>query len=109
LKANKLLFYLYIGGLIAVPIGLLLLPADFFDSGESVCLSVVLLDQECYACGMTRGVQHLLHLDFMTAASFNRLSFIVLPLLILLWFQEMRRSILRIKELSERQETKEAS
>ena len=85
------------------------MPADFFDSGESVCLSVVLLDQECYACGMTRGVQHLLHLDFMTAASFNRLSFIVLPLLILLWFQEMRRSILRIKELSERQETKEAS
>ncbi len=99
-----MLFYFYIGGLIAVPIVLLLLPADFFDSGESVCLSVVLLDQECYACGMTRGVQHLLHLDFMSAASFNRLSFIVLPLLILLWFQEMRRSILRIKELREKQD-----
>jgi phosphoglycerol transferase MdoB-like AlkP superfamily enzyme len=51
----------------------------------------------------------LLHLDFMSAASFNRLSFIVLPLLILLWFQEMRRSILRIKELSKKQKTKEAS
>jgi len=59
---------------------LLYLPADHFDHGDSVCLSVVIFDRECYACGMTRGVQHLLHLDFKEAASYNKLSFIVLPL-----------------------------
>jgi hypothetical protein len=59
---------------------LLYLPADFFDYGESVCLSVVLFDQECYGCGMTRGVQHLLHLDLKEAWNYNKLAFIVLPL-----------------------------
>lgn len=59
---------------------LLYLPADHFDEGQSICISVVLFDRECYACGMTRGVQHLLHFDFAEAAAFNKLSFIVLPL-----------------------------
>lgn len=59
---------------------LIYLPADHFDEGESICLSVVIFDRECYACGMTRGVQHLLHLEFAEAADFNKLSFVVLPL-----------------------------
>lgn len=59
---------------------LLYLPADHFDEGESICVSVVLFDKECYACGMTRGIQHLLHLDFEKAAEYNLLSFVVLPL-----------------------------
>lgn len=59
---------------------LLYLPADHFDEGQSMCLSVVLLDRECFACGMTRGVQHLLHFDFEEAWQFNKLAFIVLPL-----------------------------
>lgn len=59
---------------------LIYLPADHFDEGDSICLSVVLFDRECYACGMTRGVQHLLHFEFKEAATFNYLSFIVLPL-----------------------------
>jgi hypothetical protein len=102
LKANKLLLYFYISGLIAVPIGLLLLPADYFDTGQSVCVSMVLFDQECYACGMTRGIQHLLHLDFMSAANFNRLSFIVLPLLIYLWFDELRKSYFKLKATADK-------
>ena len=40
---------------------------------------------------MTRGVQHLLHLDFMSAAAFNRMSFVVLPLLVYLWLKEIWR------------------
>jgi hypothetical protein len=38
-------------------------------------------------CGMTRAVQHLIHLDFETAYHFNKLSFVVFPLLIgmILW------------------------
>ena len=63
---------------------LLYLPADHFDEGQSICLSVLLLDTECYACGMTRGIQHLIHFEFAEAWRFNKLSFVVLPLLIYL-------------------------
>ena len=62
-------------------LGLLLyLPANFFDQGQSVCLSVVFFDMECYACGMTRGVMHFIHGDFQAAWEFNKLVFVVVPL-----------------------------
>lgn len=70
---------------VAVPVTLLILPADYFDSGESLCLSVRLFGMECYACGMTRAVMHLIHLDINSAAYYNVLSFLVLPLGAGLW------------------------
>lgn len=88
---KRLLLIGYFIGLVLLPIILVILPADFFDSGQSVCVSVLLFDQECPGCGMTRGVQHLLHLDFLTAYQFNKLSLIVLPLLIFLWLKEVFR------------------
>lgn len=91
MKVKKLMTIIYFIGLIILPITLIILPSDFFDNGQSVCVSVVLFDQECPGCGMTRGVQHLLHLDFMTAYEFNKLSIIVLPLLLFLWFKETYR------------------
>ena len=68
-------------------ITLLFLPKDFFDYGKPICISVNLFHRECYACGITRATQYLIHLDFDGAAKFNRLSFLVLPLLIfmILW------------------------
>jgi len=83
---------LYFVGLILIPIVLLILPSNFFDNGQTICLSVLLFDQECPGCGMTRGIQHLLHLDFLKASEFNKISFIVLPLLIYLWFIEVKRT-----------------
>ncbi len=59
---------------------LLILPADFFDTGQSLCVSVLLFDMECYGCGMTRAIQHLIHLDIQEAYHFNKLAFAVLPL-----------------------------
>lgn len=44
---------------------------------------------ECYACGLTRGVMHLLHLDFQGAWAFNRITFIVTPLLFLFWIKSV--------------------
>ncbi|MBC7411702.1 MAG: DUF2752 domain-containing protein, partial [Bacteroidia bacterium] len=80
-----------------IPIVLLILPAYFFDTGQSVCLSVLLLDQTCYSCGMTRAIQHLIHLDFKTAYTLNKISFIVFPLLTVLLFGELRRTCRKIK------------
>jgi hypothetical protein len=73
--------------IIIVPLVLLILPANFFDNGESICLSQLLFKAECYACGMTRGVMHLIHLDFEKAYEYHMLSFTVLPLLGIIWVQ----------------------
>lgn len=73
--------------LVAAPIILLILPADFFDSGQSMCISILLLNIECYGCGMTRAIMHLLHADFESAYMFNKLSFIVFPLLVVLYIK----------------------
>jgi Protein of unknown function (DUF2752) len=82
---------------IAIPLILLILPSDYFDSGSSKCLSVMLFDAECYGCGTTRAVMHLLHGDFIDAFYFNMTSFVVLPLLIYLWIKEMRKSMIDVK------------
>lgn len=71
------------------PFLLWLLPADFFDDGESVCLSIQLAGVECYACGMTRAVMHLIHFEFQEAWGFNKLVFFVLPVFFLVWVKSI--------------------
>jgi hypothetical protein len=65
------------------------MPSDYFDSGETVCLSVRLFNMECYGCGLTRSIMHLIHFEFSDAYYFNPLGFIVFPIIAIL-------SILRI-------------
>ncbi|MES2779196.1 MAG: DUF2752 domain-containing protein [Bacteroidota bacterium] len=83
--------YAIIAVLSIVAMTLLILPADYFDYGRPMCLSVLLLDKECYGCGMTRGIQHLIHLDFENAWHFNKLSFVVLPLFAYMTVWEIRK------------------
>jgi hypothetical protein len=64
---------------ILVPIILLILPADYFDNGQTICLSVLIFGIRCLGCGMTRACMHMIHLEFGKAYSFNPLSFVVLP------------------------------
>ena len=71
--------------LIIIPVSLMFLPAGFFDEGQSMCLSVIIIIDECYGCGMTRAIMHLIHGDFFTAWNYNSLSFLVLPLLLILY------------------------
>lgn len=73
--------------IVAVPVILLILPATFFDTGRSLCLSKVLFDFECYGCGMSRACMHLIHFNFEEAYAYNMLSFIVFPLLAIVWVQ----------------------
>ena len=69
------------------PLVLILLPADFFDHGPSVCPSRLLLDLSCPGCGITRGIMHLIHFEFSLAWEYNKLSYIVLPVLFLIWLK----------------------
>lgn len=74
-------------GILIAPFFLILLPVDYFDTGESICISKLLANIECYACGLTRGTMHFLHLDFSGAWEFNKLTFIVVPLLAVYWLR----------------------
>jgi len=71
--------------LLATPFVLLFLPAHFFDSGESMCLSVQIFNMKCLGCGLTRAIMHLIHFDFRAAWEFNKLSYIVFPFLVIFW------------------------
>lgn len=73
--------------LLCLPVVLLILPANHFDEGQSLCLSQVLLHQECYACGMTRAIQHLIHFEFEEAFMFNMGSFIAFPAIVILYIK----------------------
>ena len=73
--------------LVILPFVLLILPANFFDNGKPICLSQILAGRECFGCGMTRGIMHLIHFELEEAFAYNILSFIVLPLLGLIWIQ----------------------
>jgi hypothetical protein len=72
---------------VSIPLVLIWLPANFFDKGQSLCLSVFLFEMECWACGLTRGTMHLIHFDFFTAYEFNKGSFVLFPLLLYLWLK----------------------
>jgi hypothetical protein len=78
--------------LLTLALVLVLLPADFFDGGPAICLSRVLLDQDCYACGMTRACMRIIHLQFREAMEYNLLAFAVMPLLAAVWLRELKNS-----------------
>ncbi|MEM7035610.1 MAG: DUF2752 domain-containing protein [Bacteroidota bacterium] len=70
---------------VSVPIFLLLQPADYFDEGQSLSMFELMGIDGYYSKGLTRGCQHLLHLDFEGAAAYNKLSFVALPVLASVW------------------------
>jgi hypothetical protein len=67
--------------MIFLPILLIILPKTFFDHGPTTCIYTLLAGVNCYGCGMTRASMRLIHLDFVGAREFNKLSFIVFPAL----------------------------
>ena len=89
MKNNSYLKIVFISFLILFPFVLLVLPANFFDTGKSICLSQLLAGKECFGCGITRAIMHLIHLEFEEAFAYNMLSFIVLPVLGIIWIQRI--------------------
>lgn len=87
LKSTPLLDRIWLGLLLAAPIVLWLLPADFFDSEKGIifCPSRLFFDVECFGCGMTRAVMHMHHLEFSDALFYNYGVVAIYPALVLLW------------------------
>lgn len=84
---------------IGVPALLLYLPATFFDEGRSISLFELAGVEDYYSKGMTRAVMHLIHLDFTTAWEYNRLSFIVFPLIAWVWGKAFYQNYILLKKL----------
>jgi hypothetical protein len=85
--------------LIILPVIFLILPEDYFDRGRSICPSKVFLNIECLGCGMTRAFQHMIHLNFVEAWEFNKLSFGLLPILGFFYLKELLSQGRLIKEM----------
>jgi len=96
-KITNSKYKFYFSGLLLMPMVLLVLPADFFDSGRTVCLSKILFNKTCYGCGITRAVHHLIHLEFSEAYNFNKLVVLVFPLISYLYLKEIIRVYLKMK------------
>lgn len=86
------------GIFILSPIVFLVLPANYFDYGDSMCISVVLFDQKCWGCGITRALQHAMHLEFSNAFKFNQLFPFVAVSLVYVWLRELVAFLKIIKE-----------
>jgi hypothetical protein len=73
------------GVILVVPFILWMLPANFFDTGQSICLSKLLMERDCPGCGMTRAVQHAMHFEFAEAWNFNKMIVILLPIFVFIY------------------------
>lgn len=93
LMCKKWFYWVWLVALISLPVILFLLPADFFDEGETLCPSKRFFDVECWGCGMTRAVMHFLHLDFETALYYNPGSFLITPVMGIIWVRWLVQTI----------------
>ncbi len=98
IKTGKKFFFLYVklSLLILIPLTLIILPADYFDTGNSLCIHYLITGKQCYGCGTTRAIQHLIHGEFTKAWQFNKLSFIIFALLLYLWIKYVVKIIRKI-------------
>jgi hypothetical protein len=92
-KVAKVIFILL---LLILPLLFLFLPSDYFDDGRSICPSKALLNIECLGCGLTRATQHLIHLEFKIAWEYNKLSFLIIPVLIYFYLVKVKKLILQL-------------
>lgn len=80
--------------LVIFPFILLLLPKNIFNNGNyTICIIKRITGEDCITCGLTRACMHLIHLDVEAAAQFNKISFVILPIIFFLWLRELIKSI----------------
>lgn len=61
---------------------------DYKTQGEfTLCLFKNITGKDCPGCGVLRGVSAVLHLDFKSAYSLNRMNIVIIPLLAYLYIR----------------------
>ncbi len=89
-SSTKRINFLNIGksiGLAMLPLALFFMPLDWFAQQPSLCVFKAITGHECYGCGITKAVMHLMHGDFLAAWHYNKLIVIVFPVLLYLWIK----------------------
>ena len=74
--------------LLLVPV-LYLMPLDSIYHGHSICLFTNLFGVECLGCGMTRAVFSLMYFRFEDAWHYNKLVYVVAPILAYLYLKQI--------------------
>jgi putative effector of murein hydrolase len=84
--------------LVILPLILLLLPKTVFNQGNfTICIFKLLVGGECAGCGLTRACMHFIHFDYAEAYKFNKMVFIIMPILIIAWGYELYKSIKKLR------------
>jgi hypothetical protein len=85
--------------LLTLPIIVLLIPTDYLNDKPTICVSKLVTDEPCPGCGITRATLNLVHFKFKVAWDFNPLVYIVFPIMLMLYIQELRKTFLKVKKL----------
>lgn len=86
-----------LGCYLALPVVLYAIPIGWITrGGHTICLFKNIFGTECYGCGMTRAIFSLLHFDFSGAYTYNKLVFLVAPLLAYLYIKKVIQTIKRL-------------
>lgn len=80
-----------------IPLYLIYLPKEYFNTGQSICLYTLATGEECSGCGLTRAVMHLIHLDIHKAVQYNYLCIIVFPILAFMYLLLFLNVISKLK------------
>lgn len=91
LKSNKCLNQILSKGVLLIPFALYLVPMNWLEKQDAICLFRNTLDLDCIGCGMTRAFLSVLHFQLEEAYNFNKLVIIVFPLLSYLWIKKTIR------------------
>ncbi|MEI7484138.1 MAG: DUF2752 domain-containing protein [Ignavibacteriota bacterium] len=85
-----------------IPLLFYIIPISFQDRFGSICLIKRATGLECWGCGTRHALYAIMNLDFLKAWYYNKLSFVVFPVLVYLWFKYVIREYKNISTVINR-------
>jgi len=77
---------------IAAPIFIWFIDYNTNEVGFTLCIFKNLFGEECYGCGLLRGISAAFHLDFKKVYLLNRLNFITIPIIFIIYTKQLFNS-----------------
>ena len=81
------------------PILLYMVPLDWLNKQNTICLVKNIFGSNCFGCGITRAVISGIQLDFNKSFEYNKMVIIVLPMLIYVWYTRIKKLIHSINSI----------
>lgn len=60
---------------------------------KPICLWKNIFHTNCFGCGITRAFYAFCHLDFSSAFNYNKMIFVIIPILLYLWIKEILKNL----------------